>query len=125
MKQVFKYGFFAVCGFLYLLNNSGCITDADLSGYPAVSFRNEVQPIIGGNCGQEGCHGQVNPEQSPLVTYEDIRFKVTPGDARNSDLYRFITGREEEIMPPPPASILNNEQIGKIYLWIEQGALDN
>ena len=106
-----------------LLATSGCVTDPDLSEYPVVSF-DEVKLIIGGNCTQSGCHGNINPTQFRLVDYGEIRQKVTPGDARKSDLFRAITGRTE-IMPPSPSDPLTQNQIAKIYLWIQQGAQDN
>jgi hypothetical protein len=125
MKKTHHLHILPVAVSLVLFFLAGCITEPDLSSYPTVSFKNEVQPIISGNCGTAGCHGLVDAEECYLVTYNDIRFQVEAGDARKSNLYRYITGREEEIMPPSPASMLTNEQIGKIYLWIEQGALDN
>ena len=102
-----------------------CVSDTDLAGLPEVSFKTDVQPIIVSNCTQEGCHGIVQPEQSALLTYADIRAGVKPGDGRHSDIYERITDRNEEIMPPAPASHLSDKQISTIFIWIEQGAKDN
>ncbi len=103
----------------------GCVSEPDLENYPVVSFTNEVQPIIAGNCTQAGCHGDVDTEEFKLVTYQDIMSKVSSGNARKSDLYRVITGRTFEFMPPSPSSPLTDDQIRTIFVWIEQGAPNN
>ena len=111
----------AIAGFGYW----GCISEPDLEGYPVVSFTTEVQPIITGNCGQDGCHGNVGTEKFALVTYDDIMVHVSAGNARKSNLYQIITNREDKIMPPLPANPLNDDQIRSIFVWIEQGAPNN
>lgn len=108
-----------------MLSLKGCISDVEMEGYPTVSFSREVQPIIAANCTQSGCHGNVATEEFPLVTYDEIRFKVTPGNGRKSELYRAITGRGVDFMPPGPSAPLTEDQIRTIFMWIEQGANNN
>ena len=108
-----------------LLSIQACVSDPDLDNYPVVSFSTEVQPIIAGNCTQSGCHGDVNTEKFKLITYDDIKSKITAGNARKSDLYQAITNRSDEFMPPEPSNPLNDDQIRAIYVWIEQGAPNN
>ena len=107
------------------ISSQSCVSEPDLENYPVVSFTNEVQPIIAGNCNQSGCHGDVDTEEFKLTSYEDIMSKVSSGNARKSDLYRVITGRTFEFMPPSPSSPLNDDQIRTIFVWIEHGAPNN
>lgn len=99
-----------------------CRRESDLTNYPVVSFNNEVLPIITGNCTQSGCHGTVGGEQFALTNYNEVMGIVKAGDARKSDLYRVITGRSFEFMPPSPSDPLTEAQIRSIFVWIEQGA---
>lgn len=121
-----KY-YLTICGILLLsiFAFQSCIRESELEGYPVVSFNTEVLPIIAGNCTQAGCHGYINTEKFPLVTYDEIRAHVNPGNGRKSSIYRSITGRSDEFMPPGPASALTDDQIRSIFVWIEQGALNN
>jgi uncharacterized membrane protein len=109
-----------------LVEFSACRHETDLSSFPEVSFSANVQAIIIGNCTQSGCHtNQGNDHHEfPLVTYEDISGYVSAGNADNSKLFEAIIGRTK-VMPPPPQSMLTDEQIKYIYLWIEQGAKNN
>ncbi len=103
-----------------------CNHDADVPSEPAVSFNNDIKIILSANCMQSGCHGNVNTERFSLATYDELMSAgiVSAGDARNSGIYRAITGRSG-IMPPSPQPILTERQIGLIYIWIEQGAKNN
>lgn len=103
---------------------SGCVHDSNLDTYPKVSFTNEVQPIIAGNCTQSGCHN--GGEVFSLKEYNNIIARVTPGNGRKSSIYRAITGRSiGNFMPPSPSSPLSEAQIRTIFVWIEQGAPNN
>jgi hypothetical protein len=111
--------------FLFVISAAlyaGCMNEPNLESYPAVSFSNEVRQIIVANCTQPGCHGS---GQFGLSTYEEIRANVNPGNGRKSKLYRSITGRNYEFMPPSPSAPLTDDQIRTIFVWIEQGALNN
>jgi len=105
--------------------HTGCMHDINLDTYPVVSFNSEVQPIIASNCTQSGCHGSTNTEEFQLLTYGEIVHHVKPGNGRESNLYRAITGRSEDFMPPSPSAPLTENQIRSIFVWIEQGAPNN
>ena len=102
-----------------------CRHDSDLASAPVISFKNNVQAIIVGNCTQSGCHTGGSDAEFALVSFEDVASVVNPGNADNSNLFEAITGRSGRIMPPSPQPMLNDNQIKFIYLWIEQGAKNN
>jgi hypothetical protein len=102
-----------------------CLHKSDIPAQPEISFSQQVQPIIIGNCTESGCHDNANSgigERLPLMTYNDISREVTPGDARGSRLYQAITSATQKM---PPAGYMNESSIQAIYLWIEQGAKNN
>jgi len=109
-----------------LLIIQSCIRNSNLDSYPTVKFSTEVLPIIASNCTQSGCHGYVNTEQFSLMNYSEILGHVSAGDGRKSSIYRAITGRSiGNFMPPSPSAPLTEDQIRTIFVWIEQGALNN
>ncbi len=122
MKSLFAIAVFVVIAALSL---PGCMTEPDLENYPTVSFSNDVMLIIATNCNQPGCHGGIETEEFSLTTYDEVMANVKAGNGRKSKLYRIITGREDEIMPPEPLSMLTDDQIRTIFVWIEQGAPNN
>ena len=81
--------------------------------------------ILASNCNQPGCHGGIETEEFSLTTYNEVMVHVDAGNGRKSNLYRVITGREKDIMPPEPLSLLTEDQIRTIFVWIEQGAPNN
>ncbi len=89
-----------------------------------MSFANDIEPIIIGNCTQSGCHG-TGGQRMQLLTYNDIVKEVSAGNPNNSNLYDVITSNEIGTMPKPPNPRLSNTQIKMIYLWIAQGAQNN
>ena len=102
-----------------------CRHDGVVPNSPEISFSNDVQSIIIGNCTQSGCHpSSSDHEKFSLVTYDDVMKTVEPGNARNSKLYETITG-QGKLMPPSSQASLTDQQIKYIYLWIEQGAKNN
>ncbi|MEO6884008.1 MAG: c-type cytochrome domain-containing protein [Bacteroidia bacterium] len=97
---------------------------------PIISFSNDVQPIIIGNCTQSSCHGNGSGRDSDraLLTYNEVinYGQITPGNAQNSQLYTDIAPKgTQQQMPPTPTPELSNQQILTIYLWILQGAKNN
>jgi uncharacterized membrane protein len=101
-----------------------CHHNSDIPAIPVVTFSGDVQAILVGNCTQGGCHGAGNDHRRfSLVTYEDVMNSgtVIAGDARNSNLYKAITGRNN-IMPKAPQAPLTDDQIRFIFIWIAQGA---
>lgn len=102
-----------------------CRHDSDLTNVPVVHFGSEIQAILSGNCTMSGCHdGQ---GEFSLVGYDNVMANgsIKAFNAHESKLYRSITGKEEEVMPPTSNPSLTNKQIQQIYVWIEQGALNN
>ena len=91
----------------------------------AVSYTNDVQPILAASC--VACHGAGQTlSELDLRTPEGLRTggvrgpSVTPGDAQNSPLYRHIAGLEQPAMPL--GGSLEKAQVETIRRWINQGA---
>ncbi len=105
------------------------------SGGPAaVSFKNDVKPLLDKYCSE--CHtpGGDGAEASGFVTtdYASImkgtRFGpvVVASDPLSSSLYRLVAGKvDPSIRMPHGKEALSQEEILKIEHWIEQGAKDN
>ena len=102
-----------------------CQHEPDLSGAPDVSFQNDIRRILSGNCSFAGCHDGTGGEPGGLITYEEVMGQVEAGNAHKSKIYRVITGRSTEEMPPSGYPELNKDDIRLIYIWIEQGAKNN
>jgi len=96
-----------------------CKHKANIPLEPAISFTEQVQPIIVNNCAQSKCHDG-NGRSFSLINYSKIMHKVNPGNAANSRLYTSIIDRSM-----PPNSPLTDEQAKLIYTWIMQGAKNN
>lgn len=103
-----------------------CQTEPEIPASPEVLFNSDIQPILAGKCGQQECHGG-GGEESSLIGYENVieTGEVEPGNARQSELYRVVSNRSSEEMPPDPAAPLEDRDIKLIYVWIEQGAKNN
>ena len=92
-----------------------------------VSFSADIVPIMGGNCQASGCHG-LNDGEFPLVTYEDLvkHGRIVPFKPYQSSIYQTVVSRQPGyVMPVPPAAPLTETQIETLFIWIEQGALNN
>ena len=114
--------------FLLCIIFISCRSKTDESNTPQISYSEDINPIITGNCSQPGCHGTLNPGTFLLTGYDNLisNGKIKPGKPQSSEIYEAITSIEEEqIMPRAPYQRLNNNQITKIYLWILQGAKNN
>jgi uncharacterized membrane protein len=93
---------------------------------PAVSFANDVLPIIQSRC--INCHGREQIEEGlVMLTYADIMAGsdngpvVIPGDAEHSLLAELVSTQEM----PKRGPKLTPPQVQVIMYWINQGALDN
>lgn len=107
-----------------LLGLLSCQSDPDLANAPEMSFSDNIQPIIAGNCSMNGCHSQQGDDEAfPLMTYDEVVSHVKQGNARNSELYKSVANRTDRLMPP--SGPLSDADILTIYLWIEQGAKNN
>ena len=110
---------------LSLFLTFGCTHDTNLDALPEVKF-SEVQGILSGSCGSSNCHGD-NAEEFSLIGYDNVinNGDVKAGKADDSKLFEVITASGDDIMPPSPRSPLSDDNIKKIYIWIEQGAKNN
>jgi mono/diheme cytochrome c family protein len=94
-----------------------------------VYFINTILPIIQSNCAMNGCHGNGSSiDGIELSHYNNIikYGEIKSGNPNNSKLYEVITeSKDKDVMPPPPSSRLNSDQINAIKKWIEQGAKYN
>lgn len=108
------------CGLSVL---AGCQSDPDLASTPELSFRDDIQPILSGNCTMSGCHSHSGESVFPLDSYDDVASRVKPGNARGSELYKVVANRSDRLMPP--SGPLADADIQRLYIWIEQGAKNN
>lgn len=111
---------------MLLIGLFACRTEPDIPSNPKVLFQSDIQPLLSGSCGQTDCHAKNNSEFS-LIGYEDVitNGKVIRGDARKSELYKVISNRSPNEMPPAPTPLLDDYNIKLIFVWIEQGARNN
>lgn len=95
-----------------------------------VSFAANVLPIFQSNCSGAFCHSPCGPNNAhdfclashaSLIGHENV---VTPGDAQNSLLVKYIEGRESPRMPYGRLPLADS-LIQVIRIWIDEGALDN
>lgn len=118
-KKLSTLSFLTACVFVLSMS---CHHEAIIPSSPAISYKNEVEPIIKGSCALSGCHGD-DFEKIRLTNYNEIRGQVTPGDASKSKLYQSITKLGPGQMPPDRP--LSEDQLRLIYVWIMQGAKNN
>lgn len=106
--------------FLLLVPHFSCTHEIQgLEGIDTVCFQTQVLPIIQSSCGTSGCHSG-NGEEFALTNYDEIRSHVEPGYAHRSEIYRAITSKW--INPMPPNGALSEEARTLIRVWIDQGA---
>ncbi len=124
-KTFFKTGA-VIIGFASVLSLNSCKHDIDLSTAPTISFKDDIQAIISGNCAMNGCHGDDRQSEFSLTSYSKVMDEgdITAGNAKASKFYKvlLINFGEEKM---PPNGPLTDVQIKKVFLWIEQGAKDN
>ncbi len=96
-----------------------------------LDFNRDIRPILSDNC--YACHGPDKNKRKAELRLDtkgglfdeiDGVHPVTPGNLADSDLFqRLITDDPDDHMPPVKSiKKLTPAQIGKIKLWIEQGA---
>lgn len=100
----------------------------------AVSFKNDIKPMIDKYCTECHLKGGAGAEASGFIiaTYESLmkgtKFGpvVVAGDPLSSSLYRLVAGKADpSIRMPHKKEALAQEEILKIEHWIEQGAKNN
>ena len=105
------------------------------SGEPAVSFSQDVKPIIDKNCiecHQAGGEGEV-ASGFDMASYDGLikgaRFgpMIIKGDAEGSNMIVLMEGRADPSisMPHGQQKSISKADIQTIRLWIEQGARNN
>jgi len=108
---------------------------AACGGEPAVSFSQDVQPIINQNCMK--CHQAGSPGEVAsglnMETYESLMKgtnagpMIIAGDVEGSNLLVLIEGRADPSisMPHGQNKPLSKQEIQTIRLWVGQGAKNN
>lgn len=127
MKQLILY---AILMLIVGIGVTGCYKDvilpdavADPDGPPqAVSFKDEVAPMLNTKCALAGCHvtGSHKPYLMTAVSYQEI---VNGGFVntiipKESILYKMINGEMKEYIP----SATDRQ---KVYDWIRNGVPNN
>lgn len=88
----------------------------------AVSFRNDIAPILNSKCALSGCH--VSGAHRPYLTTNESYAQLVNGGFVNilipkeSILYKMINGEMREYIP-----VAEDRQ--KVYDWIRLGAQNN
>jgi hypothetical protein len=99
------------------------------------SFSEIQKNIFTPNCALSGCHGDINPQHnlnltsgkaySSLVNVSSIHIpgmkRVSPGNSRESVLYRALTYELLDLQMPPTGK-LSQSTIDSIAAWIDKGA---
>ena len=98
-----------------------CKHEPDISTMPQMCFNTQVLPIFQSNCAYSGCHDSHFEDGLILTDYTNIiNAGITPGNAKNSKIYKVITDNYGNFMPPK--NPLSEQQRQIIELWINQGA---
>ncbi len=94
---------------------------------PAVSFQEDILPILQASCVGQGCHAGPNPQVGlNLETYAGFEKGsgggpvFNPGDSKGSKVVRRIDGGGM-----PPGAPLDGAQIQLFKDWIDEGAKNN
>lgn len=93
-----------------------------------VYFQNTILPLVVSSCATTGCHDKASHRDGIILTdYASIirTGEIKPGDPNDSEFFESLTDDGDDLMPPPPYSPLNSDQIQLIKQWIAQGAKDN
>jgi hypothetical protein len=93
-----------------------------------VSFSKDLQPLLNANCNMSGCHtnGGVKPNLAADKAFGslDNGGYLDKGNAGNSSIYLWLTGKKSTKMPPNGPN--NPSNINQLVLaWIKQGAQNN
>jgi hypothetical protein len=82
----------------------------------AITYANDILPIINNSCATSGCHEAGNTAIGDFSTYAGVKAKVDNGTFTN----RVLVQKDM-----PPAAPLSNCEQAKIQQWINDGALNN
>lgn len=104
----------------FLFSHSCTRESAGIEDLRTICFDTEILPVFQAGCATTDCHGAAAREGLRLDHYEGIMQGVIPGNSGNSRVYRAITARGEDHMPP--GAIIRLEDRMLIRIWIDQGA---
>jgi len=93
------------------------------SGADAVDYRKDVKPVLQARC--YACHGALAQKGKLRVDSGANMLKagvIVPGKPVESELILRVSSENDAQRMPPEGHPLKSEEIGKIKLWIEQGA---
>jgi hypothetical protein len=104
------------------------------SGKESVSYNFDIRPILSDKC--YACHGpdakkreaglRLDMAESAYAKLKDGKgVAIFPGKPEQSEVYKRITSVDPEYQMPTPEShlgLLNENEIGLVKQWIEQGA---
>lgn len=136
MKQLFFILFLFTI--LILVSTQGCVYNIgeppapkqnDTTDTAAVSYLNDVKPIIEMRCyyqdpeGNGNCHGPEHPGSQQFTTYENIT--LSGGGYYINKMSVAINHTGSIPMPPPPLPKLPQPEIDKIDKWIADGFPNN
>ena len=108
--------------FVIFMTATSCRHDPVVPLTPQISFRDDITPIVIGNCAQSGCHSS-GREGFDLLNYREVMNHVSAGQPYGSKLFTRMEINGPNVMPPN--SPLPDEQVKLVYIWILQGARDN
>ena len=93
----------------------------------SVYFVNDILPLVTSNCSMSGCHdGSGHSDDArALTSYSTIMSYVNTSNPTSSKLYTVLFSKDDNKMPPPPATQLTKTQDSILLVWIKQGALNN
>jgi mono/diheme cytochrome c family protein len=92
-----------------------------------VDFATEIQPVFSRRCYQ--CHGPDKhrsgfrlDQRAAALAGGDLGEAIVPGRSADSPLVAYIAGGDPQMQMPPEGPRLTPAEIGRIKLWIDQGA---
>lgn len=92
---------------------------------PSVSYTQTIRPLLTNNCNFGGCHANGSRAgKVELSSYDSVLKSVIPYSADASKLYYSLI-KTDPLRVMPPAGKLHADKIQSVWLWIEQGAINN
>jgi mono/diheme cytochrome c family protein len=120
MKSIIRFGRFAAAALLLACASSS--NAAEL-----VDFASEIQPIFSRHCYQ--CHGPQKQrsgfrldQRAAALAGGDLGEAIVAGRSADSPLLTYIAGGDPQMQMPPEGPRLSAAEIGRVKLWIDQGA---
>lgn len=108
---------------LFILTLISCYNDneEDLYGpvscdVSAITYANDVLPIINASCATTGCHVSGGSGPGDFTNYNDLKLKVDNGTFET----RVLVDKNM-----PPNTPLSNCDLQILQAWIDNGALNN